>query len=156
MAKLNAKQIPIDYMPTTGEVDKYLHQWDDLENYVNQEKALDKLFFQLCKTNVDLSDILIKCSALNDFYSTNIFDIHSVAKHIFRIPRIDERLVQGDLSLIDEISHVEVGKDKKEHCFYSFVAIISLSSMQSLITMSRRFWYIFESEITFSSFKMRS
>ena len=53
MAKLNAKQIPIDYMPTTGEVDKYLHQWDDLENYVNQEKALDKLFFQLCKTNVD-------------------------------------------------------------------------------------------------------
>lgn len=122
MAKLNAKQIPIDYMPTTGEVDKYLHQWDDLENYVNQEKALDKLFFQLCKTNVDLSDILIKCSALNDFYSTNIFDIHSVAKHIFRIPRIDERLVQGDLSLIDEISHVEVGKDKKEHCFYSFAS----------------------------------
>ena len=53
MAKLNAKQIPIDYMPTTGEVDKYLHQWDDLENYVNQEKALDKLFFQLCKTNVE-------------------------------------------------------------------------------------------------------
>ena len=86
------------------------------------EKALDKLFFQLCKTNVDLSDILIKCSALNDFYSTNIFDIHSVAKHIFRIPRIDERLVQGDLSLIDEISHVEVGKDKKEHCFYSFAS----------------------------------
>lgn len=122
MAKLNAKQILIDYMPTTGEVDKYLHQWDDLENYVNQEKALDKLFFQLCKTNVDLSDILIKCSALNDFYSTNIFDIHSVAKHIFRIPRIDERLVQGDLSLIDEISHVEVGKDKKEHCFYSFAS----------------------------------
>ena len=122
MAKLNAKQIPIDYMPTTGEVDKYLHQWDDLENYVNQEKALDKLFFQLCKTNVDLSDILIKCSALNDFYSTNIFDIHSVAKHIFRIPRIDERLVQGDLSLIDEIYHVEVGKDKKEHCFYSFAS----------------------------------
>ena len=38
----------------------------------------------------------------------------------------------------------------------SIVAIISLSSMQSLITMSRRFWYIFESEITFSSFKMRS
>lgn len=122
MSKVSSKQIPIGYKPTTDEVEKYLHQWEDLENYVNQEKALDKLFFQLCKTNVELSDILIKCSALNDFYSTNIFDVHSVAKHIFGIPRIDERLEQGDLSLIDEISHVKVGKDKKVHCFYSFAS----------------------------------
>ena len=61
-----------------------------MENYVNQEKALNKLFFDLCRRNDNIEDILIKCSTLNDFYSTNIFDIHSVAKHILEL-NIDSR-----------------------------------------------------------------
>lgn len=119
---MNNATIPQGYKPTTSEVKKYLRLWDSLDNYVNQEKALDKLFFSLCKENNNLEDILIKCSTLNDFYSTNIYDIHSVAKHILAISNIDKRLEQGDLSLVEDIAHVKVGKDKKEHTFYSFAS----------------------------------
>ena len=76
--------IPDDYIPSVSEVEKYLSLWNELDNYVNQENALDKLFFLLCRNNTDLSDILIKCSTLNDFYSTNIYDVHSVAGSVNR------------------------------------------------------------------------
>ena len=113
------KGIPEDYKPTVDEVQKYINKWEKLENYVNQEYALDKLFGKLCPHNTDINDILIKCSALNDFYSTNIFDIHSVAQHILKLD-IDERLKKGDLSLVNDIAHVEVGNPKSPRFFYSF------------------------------------
>lgn len=119
---MSKRAIPLEYKPSTSEVDKYLHLWNSLDNYVNQENALDKLFFDLCKKNDNLEDILIKCSTLNDFYSTNIFDVHSVAKHILSIRQIDNRLKSGDLSLVDEIAHVEVGKEKIQRFFYSFAS----------------------------------
>ena len=108
-----------DYKPTVDEVEKYLARWDSLDNYVNQEHALDKLFGELCPYNTDINDVLIKCSTLNDFYSTNIFDVHSVALHIWKL-NIDERLIQGDKSLVHKIAHVEVGNPKKLRFFYSF------------------------------------
>lgn len=113
------KGIQASYIPSTEEVEKYISIWNGLENYVNQEHALDKLFFELCPQNVCIEDILLKCSSLNDFYSTNIFDVHSVAKHIFSL-KIDERLKNGDISLVHDISHVRVGAKKEERVFYSF------------------------------------
>lgn len=79
------------YKPSEGEVEKYLNLWNSLENYVYQENALDKLFMQRCVENDNIEDILIKCSTFNDFYSTNIFDVYSVAKHILNL-HIDNRL----------------------------------------------------------------
>lgn len=114
------EHIPDNYKPTKQEVEKYLYRWDALENYVYQERSLDRLFLVLCNKNCDLCDILLKCSTLNDFYSTNIFDIYSVALHILLIKDIDNRLAKGDLSLVDEIAHVKVGKEQKERYFYSF------------------------------------
>ena len=111
--------IPDDYMPTVDEVKKYINRWQSLDNYVNQERALDLLFGEKCPYNTDLRDVLIKCSTLNDFYSTNIFDIHSVAKHICNL-NIDERLMNGDLSLVNEIAKVKVGDMMKPRIFYSF------------------------------------
>lgn len=111
--------IPDDYMPTVDEVKRYINIWNGLENYVNQEKALEMLFCEKCRYNTDIRDVLIKCSALNDFYSTNIFDIHSVAKHIWKL-NIDKRLVDGDLSLVKDIAKVKVGNPPKERTFYSF------------------------------------
>ena len=61
--------------PSSEEVDKYIKKWKSLENYVNQENSLDKLFFDLIPENKEIEDILIKSSTLNDFYSTNIFSI---------------------------------------------------------------------------------
>ena len=69
-------------VPCKKEVEKYLNLWNSLPDYVSQESALDKLFFGNFKYNDNLENILIKCSVLNDFYSTNIFKIYSVATHI--------------------------------------------------------------------------
>lgn len=103
--------------PSKREVEKYLNRWDSLENYVLQENALDKLFFEVYPNNTDISDILIKCSSLNDFYSTNIFSIFPVAKHILEL-NIDERLRGGDTSLVNDIANVTI--NNKNKYFYSF------------------------------------
>lgn len=103
--------------PCCDEVEKYLSLWDELENYHLQENALDKLFFELAPKNTDISDILLKAATLNDFYSTNIFSIFPVAKHILEL-NIDQRMMAGDETLIDDIKNVRISdKDKK---FYSF------------------------------------
>lgn len=109
-------QVPI---PSIAEMEKYLAKWDSFENYVMQEQALNKLFHDICPENKDIRDILLKCSTLNDFYSTNIFSIFPVAKHIFEL-KIDERLAAGDLALVNDIANVEIGGKKKN--FYSFAS----------------------------------
>lgn len=110
------------YQPSAEEVEKYLHQWECMDNYVAQENALDKLFFELCPKNEDMNDILLKCATLNDFYSTNIFDVYSVARHILAVPNIDDRLKKGDKSLVKEIARLTVGKDQSPRFFYSFAS----------------------------------
>lgn len=116
---MSRKNLPEGYEPTKQQVEYYLVKWQGLENYVNQEHALDKLFGILCPKNDNIEDILIKCSTLNDFYSTNIFDIHAMSKHILSL-NIDNRLEAGDPSLVNEIAHANVGKGVKPHFFYSF------------------------------------
>lgn len=88
--------------PSAGEVEKYLKSWKNLKNYKLQEEALDKLFFELLPSNEEISDILLKVAALNDFYSTNIFSVYPVAEHILSL-KIDERLRRGDVTLVNEI-----------------------------------------------------
>jgi len=104
--------------PSENEVRHYLDKWDALENYTLQENALKKLFFQTYPQNTDIDDVLIKVSALNDFYSTNIFSVFTVAKHIVNM-RIDERLAQGDERLVNEIALVEMDNGNTKN-FYSF------------------------------------
>lgn len=89
-------------------------EWEKLTNYQEQEKALDKLFHILCPKNNDLSDILIKCSVINKFYSTNVYNINNLARHIMNL-NIDTRLMNGDITLVNEIAEAP-GKRK----FYSF------------------------------------
>lgn len=42
--------------PCKNEVEKYLKKWDSLENYVLQEKSLDKLFFITYPNNNEIED----------------------------------------------------------------------------------------------------
>ena len=98
----------------------YLIKWDNLEDhYIWQQSSLDRLFHKDYKYNKDLNEILIKCSCLNDFYSTNIFLIYPVAKNIFDL-KIDKRLKDGDPSLVNDIAKVNISG--KEKTFYSFAS----------------------------------
>jgi len=106
--------------PNKNIIKEYLVKWDNLEeHYIWQESSLDKLFHKDYKYNTDLNEILIKCSCLNDFYSTNIFLIYPVAKNIFDL-KIDKRLEQGDPSLVNDIARVNISG--KEKIFYSFAS----------------------------------
>ena len=104
--------------PNKKIMEEYLDKWDNLEeHYVWQEGSLDKLFHNDYKYNTDLNEILIKCSCLNDFYSTNIFSVYPVAKKIFEL-KIDKRLNEGDPTLVNDIAHITI--NDKEKFFYSF------------------------------------
>ncbi len=116
MARSPKKDIP---RPSPEQVKIYLKKWEQLEAYPEQEKALDKLFQELCPKNEKIEDILLKSATLNDFYSTNIFSVFPVAKHILEL-KIDARLAKGDVSLVDELQTVNI--QGEDHKFYSFAS----------------------------------
>lgn len=111
--------MPSPSSPTPDYLSSYLQRWDGLENYRLQEQSLALLFKEFCPSNSVLEQVLLKVSALNDFYSTNIFDTFSVAKHIREL-NIESRLRGGDLSLVNEMALVKI-RDKKRN-FYSFAS----------------------------------
>lgn len=103
--------------PSEKIVNAYLEKWSTLENYILQENSLSLLFNKLCPDNTNIENILLKVSALNDFYSTNIFDTFSVSKHILNC-NIDQDLNNGCKSLVNKIALVTIkGKTRN---FYSF------------------------------------
>ncbi len=105
--------------PSIEQVLYYLDKWDNLEDYRIQEEAFDELYAGDYSTNKDLKKIIIKCSALNDFYCTNIFKIYPVALRILELD-IDERLSKGDATLVNEIATVTITNKTKN--FYSFAS----------------------------------
>ena len=115
--KIATKRKTVVPKPSVEQIEYYLEKWKKLEDYHFQEDALDKLFFELCPQNTEITDVLLKCSTLNDFYSTNIFSIYPVAKHILHL-QIDERLSVGDETLVDDIKKVRI--KSKVMNFYSF------------------------------------
>lgn len=84
-----------------------------------RKKSLSLLFGKLCPSNSTLEQILLKVSSLNDFYSTNIYDTYTVARHI-RDMNIETRLGSGDLSLVKDMAMVKIG-DKTRN-LYSFAS----------------------------------
>jgi hypothetical protein len=113
----SAKGLQILPKPSVEQVEYYLEQWNALEDYHIQEDALNRLFLNLCPENKDISDILLKVSVLNDFYSTNIFKVFPVAKHILSL-QIDDRLMNGDGTLVDALKEVAI--NGRTLNFYSF------------------------------------
>ena len=105
--------------PTSDEVNNWLKKWDSSPDYTTQEEAINDLFQSHYNSNKSLKNIIIKCSVLNDFYSTNIFKVYPVARHILELD-IDDRLKNGDISLVNEIANNKIsGKEKN---FYSFAS----------------------------------
>jgi len=119
MAQRN-KLRPDIIRPSNDQVQFYLKKWDSLEAYTVQEKALDRLFLDVYPSNNDIEEVLIKASALNSFYYTNIFSIFPVAKHIVDL-NINDRLAEGDESLVNEIALVKMDNGSIKN-FYSFAS----------------------------------
>ena len=105
--------------PNKSIVNSYLRRWKTLENYKLQEQSLNLLFHSYCPNNNQLEQILLKVSALNDFYSTNIFDTYTVAKHILKC-NIDKDLSAGNEALVNKIAPVTI--NGKTRNFYSFAS----------------------------------
>lgn len=106
-------------MPTSKEIKKYLKKWNELENYKLQERSINLLFTDLCPENKKIEPILLKASVLNDFYSTNIFDIFTLSKHILSC-NIDKCLQNNSKDIVNKIAFVKI-KNKKRN-FYSFAS----------------------------------
>jgi hypothetical protein len=103
--------------PSARQINKYQRKRDALKNYTLQEKSLNKLFLKLCPENRKIEDVLLKVSALNDFYSTNIYDTYSVAENIIK-NNIDKTLAEGNLDIVNKIAKVSI--KRKMINFYSF------------------------------------
>ena len=105
--------------PTPELISDYLKKWEKLEKYKLQEDALGLLFRDMCPENTKKEHIILKVCALNDFYSTNIYDTFTVAEHIQSL-NIDSRLKNNDRTLVNDVALVKIsGKTKN---FYSFAS----------------------------------
>ena len=104
--------------PNKSQVNLYLRKWKTLKKYKMQEESLNLLFNEWPE-NKELEQILLKVSALNDFYSTNIFDTYTVAKHILKC-NIDKDLSAGNEALVNKIAPVTI--NGKTRNFYSFAS----------------------------------
>jgi len=111
------RSVPKISKPTPNQIRLYLDRWHKLENYRLQEDCLNHLFIDLCPENRTIKDVLLKVSALNDFYSTHIYKTYDVAKHILKSD-IDGQLQDGDPTLVNRIAKVRI--KKRTINFYSF------------------------------------
>ena len=91
---------------------------DGSERHSLQEKALHKLFCKTYPGNTDISEVLIKVSVLNDFYSANVFSTVQAANHIVAL-HADNRLDRGDVTLVHDLAKVTMENGTVKN-FYSF------------------------------------
>jgi hypothetical protein len=103
--------------PSLALVSSYVRKWKRLEKSRVHNDALTFLFRGSWARNDSIRQVLIKVSALNDFYKTGILDTFSVAKHIVN-KKIDGRLQVGDIGLVDVVKRVIHNGKVIEH--YSF------------------------------------
>ena len=108
-------------IPTNELVDEYIANFNRDNRYQTADHAIIKLF-KAFPENKKLEDILLKISVLNDLYSTNILGTFKMSEHILQLD-IDDRLIQGDPEIVNEIATghgIKTKKNNKELNFYSF------------------------------------
>ena len=75
--------------------------YQGMDVYELKWKILDMLCRQY-PANTTLEEVYLKADTLNHYYSTNIFSILSMAKEIIHISNIDQRLQNGDPTLVKD------------------------------------------------------
>ncbi len=94
---------------------------DKKTNYT--EIALIKLFTSTYPLNISIDEIVIKVSALDNLYSTQLRMSGGCIQmsHHIKALNIDHRLQNGDLSLVDDIANITL-PDGKSSRLYSFAS----------------------------------
>lgn len=72
--------------------------------YKAEERVLVAIFADY--PQFDFAELMTRVTLLNQFYSTAISDIRGVVNHILEVPNVEDRLVAGDISVVDEIAKV--------------------------------------------------
>ena len=108
------------FTPSYAVADRYWQQWMTFDRSKNVEDALIRLFSTRDKHFLDQSDMLIKCSTLNDFYSTRIFSVYRVVEHYSKVKNLGKRMDDGDISIVEELRNVPINEVGDTRDFYSF------------------------------------
>ncbi len=112
--------LPTCYVLSDVDAQKYFKIWDLLDDYVNQDIALTSIFKNY-PLNVDVPEVLLKCSVLNSFYSAGILniDLLKVAEVIVNCD-IDNDLQSGNWNVVYRI--LKALNNAGIHNYYSFVS----------------------------------
>jgi len=103
--------------PTANLVISYQKQFEQGE-YAITDKAISKLF-QTFPRNDRVEEVLLKVTALNGLYYTNILATYEVAKRICEL-KIDSQLEQESPELVDTIAPLSIrGKTRRNYSFAS-------------------------------------
>ena len=82
-------------------VRRYIDRFQRDERYAKADEAITELI-RAFPSNADLSAVLLKVTAINKLYSTNIMAPFNVAKHIAHL-HLDADIQAGILSAVDAI-----------------------------------------------------
>lgn len=100
--------------PTADNVRASLRRFDA---YADAEAALE-LVFQAWPDNTSLPHVLTKVVLLNRLYSTNVYDVYGLARHIVRLD-IDMHLRSAEPCVVARIATVQLSSGKSKYN-YSF------------------------------------
>ena len=113
----------IDFSLSALDIDEVINEvWTD-SDLIKEEVLGNKDGFmanikKVYPSHTKIEDVLVKVTILNSFYSTVIYDVYSMAEHIVQVKDIDKRIEAGDLSVVNDISHVTLAGT--DYNFYSF------------------------------------
>lgn len=108
----------IPQIPSVELVQHYLDVFQADERYFLADRAILDLVEKFPK-NAELEHILLKVTAINDLYGTNIYATFTMAHHIHTL-RIDPELAATSTEIVDKIAAAEFsGKPRNVFSFAS-------------------------------------
>lgn len=102
--------------PTPELVKSRIYEFDQHPSHDWADRTVAAVFEQ-APGNVEPEHVLAKVAVLNSLYNTVIYDVVPVANRILQV-NPDERLVAGDLTLVEEIAQVATAEGKAFSCAY--------------------------------------
>jgi hypothetical protein len=104
--------------PSAGGVRKAIKRFQQHEDAMKAESALEKLFQHTYRQNAGLDEVAVKVCTLNRLYNTNIYEsLLRVAEHIVAL-NIDKPLEENDESIVNKLACIRFNGKAKN--YFSF------------------------------------